>query len=81
MELADCPALTQGRGCRQRYPLNTDISTAGSGQSSQGREARERSEHRFFIGREGCDCSVGGENDIGAADTACGEGFARQGLN
>lgn len=43
---------------------------ACSGVASQGREARGRSPHRFFIGREGCGCSLGGEKDIGEADTA-----------
>lgn len=48
-------------------PINT---TAASRRLSHGREARGQRPHRFFIGREGCGSSLGGEKDIGGADTA-----------
>lgn len=70
MAQSDSRARKAERRRGHLYPLNTDIGTAGSRLSSLGREARERSEHRFFIGREGCDRSLGGENGIGEADTA-----------
>ena len=54
MTQADSCAVTVDDKMLRLYPLNTDRSTAGSRLSSLGREARERSEHRLFIGREGC---------------------------